>query len=181
MAVGLALWLRKALLGWEDSGMSGGFAKQVMEVRYYGNVFFRDVTQLGSQKKSRKPGWPCRDADKAEMFEKFALAMETGKYVPRSKEMISECGEYEWDNGAIVHVPTKNKGAKEKNHGDRCIAGGGCWLVFSTENTGTHIDTNEETGQTPEYGSYLWREQRERRSQKVGTPGFGLRDLIGAG
>jgi hypothetical protein len=179
VAVGLALWLRKAKLGWEDSGMSGGFAKQVMEVRYYGNVFFRDVTQLGSQKKSRKPGWPCRDSDKAEMFEKFALAMESGKYIPRSEAMIAECGEYEWDNGKIIHAPTKNKGAKEKNHGDRCIAGGGCWLVFSTDNVGNHIDTDEETGQTPEYGSFLWREQRERRSLKSGTPGFGLRDLVG--
>ena len=99
MSVGLAKWLRNALLGWEDSGMSGGFAKEVMEVLYYGNVFFRDVTQLGSQKKSRKPGWPCRDNDKAEMFEKLALAMETGKYIPRSEAMIVECGEYEWDNG----------------------------------------------------------------------------------
>lgn len=180
-AVGLALWLRKALLGWEDSGMSGGFAKQVMEVRYYGNVFFRDVTQLGSQKKSRKPGWPCRDADKAEMFEKFALAMETGKYIPRSEAMMVECGEYEWDKGNIIHVPTKNKGAKEKNHGDRCIAGGGCWLVFSTDNVATRIDTDDETGQIPEYGSFKWREDRERRGMKSGAPGFGLRDLISMG
>jgi len=179
VAVGLSKWLRNALLGWEDSGMSGGFAKQVMEVRYYGNVFFRDVTQLGSQKKSRKPGFPCRDSDKAEMFEKFALAMETGKYIPRSEEMIVECGEYEWDDGKIVHAPTKNKGAKEKNHGDRCISSAGCWLVFSTENVGTHVDTEVENGQMPEYGSFLWREQRERRGQKACTPGFGLLDLIG--
>lgn len=179
VTVGLAKWLRNALLGWEDSGMSGGFAKQIMEVRYYGNVFFRDVTQLGSQKKSRKPGFPCRDNDKAEMFEKFALAMETGKYIPRSEDMIRECGEYEWDNGSIIHAPTKNRGAKEKNHGDRAISGSGSWLVFSTDNAASRIDTGDEIGQIPEYGSFLWREQRERRSQKAGTPGFGILDLIG--
>ena len=94
IAVGLAKWLRNALLGWEDSGMSGGFAKEVMEVLYYGNVYFREVTQLGSQKKSRKPGFPCRDADKAEMFEKFTLAMDSGEYTPRSETMMMECGEY---------------------------------------------------------------------------------------
>lgn len=177
--VGLCMWLRNALLGWEDSGVSGGFAKEVMETIYYGNVFFRDVTQLGSQKKSRKPGWPCRDADKADMFEQMALAMENGDYIPRSEEMITECGEYEWDGDKIIHAPTKNKGATEKNHGDRAISGGGCWLVFNTDNAATKIDTSEETGQTPEYGSFLWREQQERRQVKSGGPEWGIRDVVG--
>ena len=177
--VGLCLWLRNALLGWEDSGVSGGFAKEVMEVLYYGNVFFRDVTQLGSQKKSRKPGWPCRDADKADMFERMALAMENGDFVPRSEEMITECGEYEWDGDKIIHAPTRNKGATEKNHGDRSISAGGNWLVFKTDNAGDKIDTSEKTGETAEYGSFLWREQRERNKVKSGGPEFGIYDVVG--
>jgi hypothetical protein len=178
-AVGLSLWMRNALLGWEDSGVSGGFAKEVMEVLYYGNVFYRDVLQLGSQKKSRKPGFPCRDADKADMFELFALAMENGDYTPRSEEMIVECGEYEWDGGKIVHAPTKNKGATEKNHGDRAIAAAGCWLVFNNENASDKVDSSEETGQNAEYGSYLWREQQERRRVSAGSPRYGIRDVMG--
>ena len=177
--VGLCMWLRNALLGWEDSGVSGGFAKEVMEVLYYGNVFFRDVTQLGSQKKSRKPGWPCRDPDKADMFEQMALAMEQGRFVPRSAEMIQECGEYEWDGSKIVHSPTKNKGVNDKNHADRAISAGGCWLVFNTDSADTKIDTGEETSQNPEYGSFLWREQQERLGVKSGSPGYGIRDVIG--
>ena len=177
--VGLCMWLRNALLGWEDSGVSGGFAKEIMEVIYYGNVFYRDVTQLGSQKKSRKPGWPCRDADKADMFEQMALAMEQGKFTPRSEEMITECGEYTWDGAKIVHDPSKNKGASDKNHADRAIAAAGAWLVFNTDNAGTKIDTSEESGQTAEYGSFLWREQQERRVVKSGSPGYGLRDVVG--
>lgn len=177
--VGLCMWLRNALLGWEDSGVSGGFAKEIMEVIYYGNVFYRDVTQLGSQKKSRKPGWPCRDADKADMFEQMALAMEQGKFTPRSEEMITECGEYEWDGSKIVHAPSKNKGASDKNHADRSIASAGAWMVFSTDNAVHKIDTDEETGHIPEYGSFLWREQQERRSVKSGSPGYGIRDVIG--
>lgn len=177
--VGLCMWLRNALLGWEDSGVSGGFAKEIMEVLYYGNVFYRDVTQLGSQKKSRKPGWPCRDADKADMFEMMALAMEQGKFIPRSEEMITECGEYTWDGAKIVHDPSKNKGASDKNHADRSIASAGAWMVFSTDNAVLKIDTDEETGHIPEYGSFLWREQQERRVVKSGSPGYGLRDVVG--
>lgn len=176
--VGLCMWLRNALLGWEDSGVSGGFAKEIMETIYYGNIFYRNVTQLGSQKKSRKPGWPCRDADKADDFEQLALAMEQGKCVPRSEEMIIELGEYEWDGTKIVHAPSKNKGAMDKNHADRAIAMAGCWKVFSTDNSFDKIDTSEETGQTAEYGSFLWREQQERSGVKHGSPGYGLRDII---
>jgi hypothetical protein len=176
--IGLCLWLRNALLGWEDSGVSGGFAKEVMEVWYYGNVFFRDVTQLGSQKKSKKPGWPCRDADKADMFELFALAMENQDYVPRSKEMLQECGEYEWDGAKIIHAPTKNKGATEKNHGDRAIAAAGTWMIYSGENANSKVDSSEEIGQTMQYGSFLWREMQEKRSVNSGSPEFGVTDLM---
>jgi hypothetical protein len=156
-----------------------------MEVCYYGNVFFRDVTQLGSQKKSRKPGFPCRDADKADMFEQLALAMETGRYIPRSAEMIRECGEYEWDNGKVSHAPTKSKagektGVTEKNHGDRAIAGAGAWLVFSTDCATYRVDSGEETGHNPEYGSFLWREQQERRLEKKGSPRYSIRDVLGS-
>lgn len=177
--VGLSKWMRNALLGWEDSGVSGGFAKEVMEVLYYGNVFFRDVTQLGSQKKSRKPGFPCRDADKADMFELCALAMESGRYIPRSDEMLREFAEYEWDNGKIVHAPTKNRGAADKNHGDRAIAGAGAWLVFDTENVADRVDTSEMGRHNPEYGSFLWREQQERKKVDRGSPKFSIRDIIG--
>jgi hypothetical protein len=177
--VGLSLWLRNALLGWEDSGVSGGFAKEIMETIYYGHVFFRDVTQLGSQKKSRKPGWPCRDPDKADMFEMMALAMEQGRFTPRSEEMITECGEYEWDGDKIIHTPSKNKGATDKNHADRAISAAGAWLVFNTDNVADKIDSGEESGQTPEYGSFLWREQQELRGVKKGSPEYGIRDVIG--
>lgn len=177
--VGLCLWLRNALLAWEDSGVSGGFAKEVSEVLYYGNIYFREVTQLGSQRKSRKAGWQCRDADKADMFELMALAMENGEYTPRSEDMITECGEYEWEGSKIVHAPSKNKGASEKNHGDRAIAASGCWMVFQSDSLAANVDTAGETRQTPEYGSFAWREEQERRQSKAGSPSYGIRDVIG--
>ena len=48
-----------------------------------------------------------------------------------------------------------------------------CWLVFSTDNVANRIDTSDEIGQIPEYGSFLWREQRERRSEKPVILGSG--------
>jgi hypothetical protein len=178
--IGISLWLRKALLAWEDSGVSSGFAKEVMEVWYYGNVYFREVLQLGSQKKSRKPGFPCREADTADRFERLALAMHSGRYTPRSVEMLMECGEYEWRNGKVVHAPTaKNKGAVDKNHGDRCVAASGAWLVFSSENEGNTVDKGKEPSDNPEYGSFLWRERQEIPLKTSGSPGFSLRDLLG--
>lgn len=178
VVVGLCLWMRNAFLGWEDSGMAAPFAKEIMEVIYYGNVFYRDVPEIGSRRKSRKAGWSNRsNEDKADLFEKLALGMETGEFTPRSEDLIRECGEYEWEKGKIIHAPTKNRGAVETNHGDRCIAAGVAWLVYSGDQTPDKIDKSEETGETPEYGSFLWREQQDQRANSAG-PEFGIRDVV---
>ena len=177
--VGLCRWLRGAFLGWEDSGMAGPFAKEILEVLYYGNVYYRDVEAIGQKTKTRKAGWwNGKDEHKADLFEKMALAMETGVYIIRSEDLIRECGEYEWEKGKIIHQPTKNKGATEKAHGDRCIASGVAYLAYSERIEGNAIDTGEENAQTPEYGSFLWRERRERRRVDSGSPEFGLKDVV---
>jgi hypothetical protein len=177
--VALSLWLRGALLGWEDSGMIGPFAKEILEVLYYGNVYYRDVEVIGTKRKTRKPGWwNGKDEHKADLFEKMALAMEADQLTIRSKDLIRECGEYEWEKGKIVHQPTRTKGTTEKAHGDRCIAAGVAYLVYSEGLGGIRIDTGEESGETPEYGSFLWRERRERTKAEVGSPDFGLRDVL---
>ena len=137
------MWLRNAKLGWEDSGVSGGFAKEVMEVLCYGNVYFRPRRRLDHPRKAVSPGWSCHDPDKADMFEQFSLAMDSGDFVPRSQEMIIECGEYEWtaqNRSRSVEI----KGRKQQNHADRAIASAGCWLLFNTDNFVAKIDTDEE-------------------------------------
>ena len=176
--IGLCMWLRKAMLGWEESGVSGPFAKQVMEVRHYGNVYFREVAEIGSRKKTRKAGWKnAKDEDKAGLFETMGLAMQSGEYTLRSEELVRECGEYEWEKGKIIHRSTKNVGGNEKAHGDRTIAAGVSWLVYTDANELKAVDSSEETGQTPEYGSFLWRERREQKRTGSGSPEFGIRDL----
>lgn len=177
--IGLCMWLRNARLGWEDSGVSGPFAKEVMETRCYGNVYFREVAEIGSRRKTRKAGWRNgKDEDKADLFEKLALAMETGRLVVRSEDVIRECGEYEWDKGKIVHRPTKNIDQSEKAHGDRVIGLGVSYLVYSEDGVRDRIDTSEETGETPEVGSFLWREQNEPRRRNSDSPEFGIRDVM---
>jgi hypothetical protein len=177
--VGLCRWLRNAFLGWEDSGMAAPFAKEVMEVLYYGRVYYRDVAEIGSRRKTRKAGWWASKEDaKADLFEKLVLALETGRYGVRSEELVKECGEYEWENGKIIHAPTKNKGATEKNHGDRCIAAGVAWLMYSEAVGGDAVDKGDETSETPEYGSFLWRERRERTRVDSDSPEFGLMDVV---
>jgi len=177
--VGLCRWLRNAFLGWEDAGVTSSFAKEIMEVLYYGNVYFRDVAEIGSRRKTRKAGWwNGKDEHKANLFEQLALAMETGQYGVRSDELVKECGEYEWEKGKIIHAPTKNKGATEKNHGDRCIAAGVAWLIYSGDRKLNAVDNDAEASETPEYGSFLWRERRERTRVDSDSPEFGLQDVV---
>lgn len=177
--LGLCMWLRNARLGWEDSGVSGPFAKEVMETVCYGNVYYREVAEIGSRRKSRKAGWRNgKDEDKADLFEKLALAMESGRLKVRSEDLIRECGEYEWEKGKIIHRPTKNIDQSEKAHGDRVIGLGVAWLVYSEDSVRDRIDTGEETGEIPEYGSYLWREQQERPRVDADSPEYGIRDVM---
>lgn len=176
---GLCRWLRNACLGWEESGVSGPFAKRIMEHHCYGNVYFREVAEIGSRKKTRKAGWKnARDEDKAGLFEEMNIAMASGDFIVRSEELIRECGEYEWEKGKIIHRPTKNVDGNEKAHGDRCIGAGVAYLVYADKMESKAVDSSEETGQTPEYGSFLWREQQERKQEKAGSPDYGIRDLL---
>lgn len=177
--VGLCRWLRNAKLGWEDSGVSGPFAKEVMETICYGNVYYREVAEIGSRRKTRKAGWRNgKDEDKADLFEKMALAMEEGSFIVRSEELIRECGEYEWEKGKIIHRPTKNLDQSEKAHGDRAIGAGVAWLVYSDYGRTDRIDTDRETGETPEVGSWLWRERQERPRMNSDSPEFSIRDVM---
>jgi len=177
--IGLCIWLRNAMLGWEDSGVSGPFGKEVMETRCYGNIYFREVAEIGSRRKTRKAGWANRkDDDKAGLFEDMALAMASGEYTVRSEDLVRECGEYEWEKGKIVHRPTKNRDGNEKAHGDRAISAGVAWLVYTDKGQSKAVDSSDESSQTPVYGSFLWREQMERTNTRADSPEFSIRDVM---
>ena len=71
--------------------------------------------------------------------------------------------------------------ARAKARNVSCIGGvkqvGMAWLMYS-EDREVSVDTGEETGETPEYGSWLWRERRERTRHPAGSPGYGVRDVV---
>lgn len=181
MSVALARWMRGAYLGWETSGIAKPFSKEVMEVLCYGNVYYRDVEEIGSKVKSKKPGWyNGSDEDKGELFETMGLAMESGEFIPRSGEMVKECGEYEWEKGKIVHRPSKSQGMAGKAHGDRCIAGGVAWLLCKDRPT-SGLDESETASHNPPYGCWAWREAQEEAQRREWTdesPQFELQDLL---
>ncbi len=178
--VGLCLWLRNAMLGWEDAGMCAPFAKEVVEVLLYGHIYYREVAEIGKRTKTRKTGWHNgSSSEKQELFEKMALAMESDEYIIRSDDLIRECGEYELDEKSkIIHVPTKTKGGEEKAHGDRCIAAGVAWLIYSEGREGIGLDKGDDFGQSRGYGSILWCEQQERKPRTSDDPDYGLRDIL---
>lgn len=158
VACGLAKWLRNACLSWETTGPTGtNFGREVTEVVYYPNLFMRDVDALGDRAKSKKPGWSNNKAeDKANLFEALCIAMDDGEYIPRSEDLVRECGEYEWVNGKIVHRPSKDGGMEERAHADRAVAAGVAYLILSDMRVG--VDRSSPIAQDePPYGCMAWR------------------------
>jgi hypothetical protein len=93
------------------------------------------------------------------------MAFEEGTFMPRSEDLIRECGEYEWQAGKVVHRPTKTSGDSEKAHGDRCIAAGVARLLCKDRPV-TSLDRTGGNLENPEYGSFAWRQWRESQDQK---------------
>ncbi|MFA7176716.1 MAG: hypothetical protein WC114_05675 [Smithellaceae bacterium] len=166
LAVGLSKYLNNAYLGWESSGPTGTqFGKTVVEECDYQNVYYRDVDEIGSRAKTRKLGWHNgSDNDKGELFEDLGTGFEDDSFTPRSEDLIRECGEYEWENGKIIHRPSKSAGQGEKAHGDRCIAGGVARLLCKDRPL-SGLDKGGVASDNPEYGSFGWREQQDRAAR----------------
>lgn len=160
IVIGLCRWLRNAYLGWELTGPTGStFGHEVMDVLYYGNVYYQDVKTLGYRSKERTPGWANRkDEDKERLFDALGLAMEEEWYIPRSEEMVVECGEYEWLKGKISHRPSRASGIAPASHGDRCIAAGVANLLLGDRRSTIGLDRTPESMEAePPYGCLAWR------------------------
>jgi len=181
LMVALSKWLDNAYLGWEDSGVAKPFAREVLEVIGYGNVYYREADTVGDRKRTRKPGWwPGSDDAKGTLFEDMCLAMDEDRFFPRSADFIAECGEYEWEDGKIVHRPTKRAGVHGKAHGDRCVAGGVAWLLCE-DRPAVLQDGEERPPRKIPIGSIAWFEQQEgaeRRRFTDDEPQMELRDLL---
>ena len=184
----LANWFNNAYLAWEATGPTGSqFAKVIVQDFGYGNFYERENGKAG--------WWNRSDADKGELFEGLCVAFEDQDCIPRSEEMIIECGEYEWDGkGAIIHRPSKNLGQGQA-HGDRCVAAGVMWLACKDRPMGGAKGVDRLSGicdNAPPYGTFAWRQKqavdanRRRREEEGGFDDrgdgeFTIADLLQSG
>ena len=100
--------------------------KVVEDEMCYPKLWQRETQISGLKKLTKKTGfWMANDDTKLALFEGMVAAIAMGTYIPRSDEMLEECGQYEWKNGKIIHVgstKSEDEGAKGKSHSDRVIA-----------------------------------------------------------
>ncbi len=125
LSVALAKWLYGAYLGWEQNGPGQPFTNQVLKREYY-HVYRRTgYDKMGKKKEKRKVGWWTDDKTKPIMFGELSRGVKTGEISIYSKELLTETGEYTWENGLIVHNLSKHSedgSSQGKAHGDRVIA-----------------------------------------------------------
>jgi hypothetical protein len=175
--------MKKAQLGWEATGPCGsGFSGEVVDAIGYGNYYQRrKYLKGGGGAFVSKPGWWNKDDDaKATLFDGLHIAMQERQIIVRSKDLLRECNEYEWDKGKIIHRLTKSEQHDGKAHGDRVVAAGVAWLVLS-DLRDVNVDMPEKEGEDAPYGSWLWREKRERAALRKWTddePQFTINDLL---
>lgn len=125
ICVALCRWFYDAVMI-PEANFSGGFMKVVEDEMCYPKLWQRETQISGLKRLTKKTGfWMANDDTKLALFEGMVAAIAMGTYIPRSKEMLEECGQYEWKNGKIVHVgstKSEDEGAKGKSHSDRVIA-----------------------------------------------------------
>jgi hypothetical protein len=166
VAVVLSRWLSDAYLAWESGGPGSIFEKEVIEVLHYGNIFYRDVEEVGNRAKSRKPGWlNTSDDAKGQLFDALSIAMEQGDFLPRSEDLLRECGEYEYEKGKLVHRPSKQQGLDGKPHADRAISAGVAWLAHVDQGI-IQLDSENVSPENVPYGCPEWRFQREQAKHR---------------
>jgi hypothetical protein len=125
VAVAVCRWFHDALLI-PEANFGGAFMNQVIEHYQYPNLYYRESEIEGVKERTKKPGfWMANDDTKLKIFELMQAGIANRTYIPRSEDLIIECGEYEWSKGKIIHIGsrrTDDDGAQGKAHADRVIA-----------------------------------------------------------
>jgi hypothetical protein len=177
LAVAICEWLSDALLIWESAGPTGGgFKKEVMQEINYSNIYWRGKEDSFFDEKTRIPGWlNNRIEHKRELFERLEIAMDDGDFMPRSEDLIKECGGWEWkDPKTMIYKGT--------GHGDRAIAAGMCRIGM--KELGCSLDKTKEEEETEVYefhmaGRLARRQAAENRDEDDDLAGF-RREKAGA-
>jgi len=170
LAIALANWFHGAYLIWEHNGPGAAFTERIKK-QGYGNVFRRDVLWYKSRKKTKAIGWWTNEQTIERLFGDFRHAVAVGELKLRSKQLVTECGQWirRGPQSSIVHQlagSTKDESSRGRAHGDRVIAIGVCLQgvrdrpVASVKDEGKAGNTQE-----PAYGSFAWREAEAKKKQ----------------
>ena len=177
LCVALCEWLYQAYLIWEAAGPTGaGFKREVMVEQCYANIYFREKDNQFTKQKTRETGWlNNRIEHKRDGFHYLAIAMDEGQFLPRSKEMIAECGG--WENVDAQKMKYTGSG-----HGDRAIAATMLWVAMEDLRR-ISLDNGENTDKkTYSTDTMAGRIELRRRTQERSSVDrmFGYKDFAGA-
>jgi len=162
-------WLHEAILIWEVMGPTGkGFGTEIMHGLGYWNVWTRVKEDKITKERTRIPGWVNNSPGaKLDLFDLFCVAMDEDEFIPRSDDMLRECGGWESDGSQIIYKGT--------GHGDRAIAGGLCCKAMN-ELRETAIDKNDGAGEHSSQwsmaGRLQKRQEEENREEESDFAGF---------
>lgn len=154
-----------AKLNWEANGIGQIFSDQV-KIRQYPNVWYREVQQINSTKKTQKPGWWSNAETKNIALGRMAQDMgrDPAKFIIRSDTIIEETGQYIFVNGKVEHsksLTTQDESAKGQSHGDTVIAAA---LGYMTIPDIRVVQRYRESTAEPPMGSMAWRLKQYDRS-----------------
>lgn len=162
---GAATWFHRARIIYEGQGPGEVVTHRLKELGY-GNVV---------REKSGKWGiWATPDSRQS-WLELYAMALGNGDFINPDRESISECNDFEWKNGRIVHrgeVVTDDEGAKGKQHGDRVTSAALCWYELRNRfksYEAYEAKTDLLPGRVPKYSQAWWEQQAMAEFRPAGA------------
>lgn len=130
-----ALWFggpRYPLVGWENNGMGGNVTEILAKRLKYPNCYRARLTgRAGADPLTQRLGWTATGHKKPVLIDNFADAWSSGRLTIRSTALIDEAATFiVLEDGKVAQAEKADMttGAREA-HGDRVIAGAGCWLM----------------------------------------------------
>lgn len=179
LCIALAKWFWNAQLAWETNGPGEAFTSQVKR-RLYGNLYYRRVVHVRSEKKTTEIGWHTNTRSKLRLFYDIDVYVRALGLKVRSQELGKEFGQYVLVNGEPQHVmaaTNEDHATKGKSHGDRVIAFGvAVQALRSAKPISAVMRAGQDFKQEPPVGSMAWRNAQEEAAKKEYLDGWDDRD-----
>lgn len=180
LTVALCYWLGRGrpapFLVWEKNGPTGTqFTREIMRLNYP-NVYYMKDAEDRAAKRTRRPGFHNSKTSKA--LQPLISALNNRQLVPRSKDLLRECGEYVFGKGDVEHPKAKNapdESLAGVNHGDRAIAASMCVLGLQDRRMLKEMERKSKRDpnlwEAPRNSSAgrFWKSKRDREERDLST------------